>query len=137
MTTASLAAAGLYAGLSMLIMFWLANAIGVLRRGHKIAVGDGGNKHLARIMRGQANAAENMPLFLIMLVIAAATGMAAWLVHLLGLAFIAGRALHAWHFIQPKAPLWQRFAGFGIAGLSSFGLALWLIVAGLRAVFTG
>ncbi|RNC91217.1 MAPEG family protein [Oceaniradius stylonematis] len=137
MTASALAAAGLYAGLNMLIMFWLANAIGVLRRGHKIAVGDGGNKHLAKIMRGQANAAENMPLFLIMLVVAAATGMAEWLVHLFGLAFTAGRALHAWHFIQPKAPLWQRFAGFGIAGLSTFILAIWMIVAGLRAAFGG
>jgi uncharacterized membrane protein YecN with MAPEG domain len=135
--TTTLAAAGLYAGLNMLIMFWLANAIGVLRRGHKIAVGDGGNKHLAKIMRGQANAAENMPLFLIMLVIAAATGMAGWLIHLFGLAFTAGRALHAWHFILERAPLWQRLVGFGIAGLAAFGLALWLIFAGLRATFTG
>jgi len=135
MTTTSLAAAGLYAGLNMLIMFWLANAIGVLRRGHKIAVGDGGNKHLTKIMRGQANAAENMPLFLIMLVIAAGTGMAAWLVHLFGIAFTAGRTLHAWHFIQPKAPLWQRLVGYGIAGLATLVLSIWLIVAGLRAAF--
>ena len=137
MNETSLAAAGLYAGLCMLIMFWLANAIGKLRRGHRIAVGDGGNAHLARIMRGQANAAENMPLFLIMLAIAALTGMAAWLVHLLGLAFTLARALHAWHFIQARAPLWQRLAGFGVAGLASFGLALWLIFAALRPMLGG
>ena len=137
MTTEALSAVGLYAGLNMLIMFWLANAIGKLRRGHRIAVGDGGNKHLARIMRGQANAAENMPLFLIMLLIAAATGIAVWLVHLFGAAFTAGRALHAWHFSQAKAPLWQRFVGYGIAGLSTFVLALWLIVAAAWSIVGG
>ena len=133
----AIAATGLYAGLNMLIMFWLANAIGVLRRGHKIAVGDGGNTHLARIMRGQANAAENMPLFLIMLAVAALTGMAVWLVHLFGLAFTIGRALHAWHFIRQRAPLWQRIAGFGVAGLATLILALWLIAAGLMSAFGG
>ena len=137
MTIEAVSAVGLYAGLNMLIMFWLANAIGKLRRGHRIAVGDGGNKHLARIMRGQANAAENMPLFLIMLMIAALTGMAVWLVHLFGLAFTAGRALHAWHFIQAKAPLWQRFAGFGVAGLATFTLALWLIFAAIWSIAGG
>lgn len=137
MTSEAIAATGLYAGLNMLIMFWLANAIGKLRRGNKIAVGDGGNKHLARTMRGQANAAENMPLFLIMLVIAALTGMAAWLVHLFGLAFTLGRALHAWHFIQAKAPFWQRMAGFGIAGLAAFALAVWLIGTAIWALIGG
>lgn len=137
MNETSLAAAGLYAGLCMLIMFWLANETGRLRRGHKIAVGDGGNAHLARIMRGQANAAENMPLFLIMLAIAALAGMAPWLVHLLGLAFTLARALHAWHFIQARAPFWQRIVGFGVAGLAAFGLALWLIAAALRPLLGG
>ena len=137
MTADAIAATGLYAGLNMLIMFWLANAIGKLRRSNKIAVGDGGNKHLARTMRGQANAAENMPLFLIMLVIATLGGMAGWLVHLFGLAFTSGRALHAWHFIQAKAPLWQRFVGFGIAALATFVLMLWLIATALWSLFGG
>lgn len=131
MTDPALAAAGLYAGLCTLIMFWLANAIGTLRRAHLIAVGDGGNKHLAKIMRGQANAAENMPLFLIMLVIGALAGLPAIAVHALGLAFVAGRALHAWHFIQRRAPLWQRFVGYGVAALATFGLALWLVGSAL------
>jgi len=136
MTDPALTAVGLYAGLCMLIMFWLANAIGTLRRAHMIAVGDGGNKHLARIMRGQANAAENMPLFLIMLAIGALTVVPLVAVHGLGLAFVIGRALHAWHFIQKRAPLWQRFVGFGVAALATFGLALWLIGAGLWSLMS-
>ena len=135
MNTDALAAAGLYAGLSMLILFWLANETGKLRRAHKILVGDGGNKHLARIMRGSANAAEYMPLFLILLVIGALTGISTWVVHALGLSFVAGRALHAWYFIQARAPLWQRLVGFGVAALATFGLAIWLIIAGLMSLF--
>lgn len=137
MDNETLTAVGLYAGLNMLIIFWLANETGKLRRQHKIAVGDGGNKHLARIMRGSANAAEYVPLFLIMLGIAALTGMPAWAVHAIGFIYTAGRALHAWYFIQPKGPLWQRLAGFFPGALATLGLALWLIAQGLMALFSG
>ncbi len=133
----ALSAVGIYAAICFFIVTWLANAIGALRRKHRIAIGHGGNKHLERAMRGQANAVENMPIFLIGLLIAALMGAPSWVIHLLGLVFSIGRIMHAYYFVQEDAPIRLRFVGFGVALLASIvlfvGLAghgMWSIIAG-------
>lgn len=130
----TLAIVGIYTALNMLILIWIGNATGSLRRKHRIAIGDGGNKHLIRIMRGHANAVENMPITLLMLAMAALIGAPAIAVHILGLMFTIGRGLHAWHFIQADAPGWQRFGGFGLSALASLVLALGLLAHGVWRV---
>lgn len=129
--TPGLSAVGIYAALNMAILIWLANETGKLRRKHKVAIGDGGVKHLTRIIRGHANAVENMPMFLIMLMIAALMGMPVIAIHLLGLVFTIGRAAHAWHFIQEDASFKTRFGGFGLAFLAQVVLVLGLLGHGL------
>lgn len=134
--TPGLSAVGIYAALNMAILIWLANETGKLRRKHKVAIGDGGVKHLTRIIRGHANAVENMPMFLVMLMIAALMGMPVIAIHLLGLVFTIGRAAHAWHFIQEDASFKTRFGGFGLAFLAQAALLLGLLGHGLW-VMTG
>ncbi|WP_299868036.1 MAPEG family protein [uncultured Hoeflea sp.] len=129
--TPGLSAVGIYAALNMAILIWLANETGKLRRKHKVAVGDGGIKHLTRIIRGHANAIENMPMFLIMLMVAALMGMPVIAIHLLGLVFTAGRAAHAWHFIQEDASFKTRFGGFGLAFVAQIVLLLGLLGHGI------
>lgn len=118
MNQSAMAAAGLYAALSTFILFWLAEATGRLRRRHKVLIGDGGIANLVRIMRGHANAVENIPMMAALLILAALLGAPVLAIHLLGAAFVVGRALHAWHFIQEQAPQWQRFVGYGLGALS-------------------
>ncbi|MEM0899634.1 MAG: MAPEG family protein [Pseudomonadota bacterium] len=130
----ALAIVGIYAALNSFIFFWLSNETGKIRRTEKIALGDGENKHLAKIMRGSANAAENIPMFTICLVIAAAIDTPLWALHLAGVLFFAGRAVHAWYFVQAKASMMPRFIGFGIAFVTNAVLCLWLIVAGMMAM---
>lgn len=130
----ALSAVGIYVALNCVILFWFANETGKLRRTHKILIGDGGNKHLARILRGHANAIENMPMFFIALTIAALIGMPAIAVHAFGLLFTIGRAVHASHFIFEKAPLTTRFAGFGLAFLAHGVLIVGLLVHGVWAM---
>lgn len=125
-----IAIVGIYAALCTFILIWLSNSTGSLRRKHRISIGDGGNKHLTRIMRGHANAVENIPITLVMLAIAALIGTPAFVLHILGLVFVVGRALHAWHFIQEDAPSWQRIAGFASAALVTTLLALGLLAHG-------
>lgn len=134
--TAALSATGIYVALNMAILIWIGVETGRLRAKHKVFVGDGGVTHLIRIIRGHANAIENMPMFLIMLLIAALLGMPVLAVHGLGVIFTIGRAFHAWHFIQEDAPRWQRGGGFGLSFLAQmvllFGLlghGLWMMVA--------
>lgn len=133
----ALAAVGIYAALSTVIIFWLANEIGRVRRVERVALGDGGNKHLSRMMRGMANNAEYVPLFLIKLLIAALIGMPAWVVHITGLSFVVGRAVHASYFIYPGTPIMRRFVGFGIGFAAQSLLLMGLIAHGLWVILGG
>lgn len=133
----ALSAVGIYAAICFFIITWLANAIGILRRKHRIAIGHGGNKHLERTMRGQANAVENMPIFLIGLLIAALMGAPVWVIHILGLLFSVGRIMHAYHFIQEHAPIRLRFVGFGVAFVATIVLYIGLAGHGIWAIFAG
>lgn len=127
----ALAAVGIYAALNMAILIWISIETGRLRGKHKISIGDGGVKHLVRIMRGHANAVENMPMFFVLMLVAALVGMPALAAHVLGLVFTIGRGLHAWHFIQEDAPGWQRGGGFGLSFLAQLVLMLGILAHGL------
>ncbi len=106
---ASIAIIGLYAGLCALILLWISAKTSTLRQKYRVSVGDGGNKHLHRIMRGHSNAVENMSIILILLIIMAAMGSPSYVLHGFGAALVISRFFHAWHFIQEDAPRWQRF----------------------------
>ncbi len=125
--TPALAAAGLYAALASFIFMQLAAATGKLRRAHKVSIGDGGIAHITRILRGTANATENIPIFMIMLLAAALLGAPAAAIHVLGLPFVVFRAIHAWHFTREDAPGWQRLFGYAIPFVCMLLLAIGLI----------
>ena len=137
MNQQALAAVGIYAALCTVIIFWLANETGKIRRKERIALGDGGDKHLSRVMRGMANNTEYVPFFLIKLLIAALIGMPVWLVHIFGAAFVIGRAVHASYFVYPGTPIMRRFIGFGISFVAQAILLLGLLAHGVWASFGG
>jgi uncharacterized membrane protein YecN with MAPEG domain len=116
-----MATVALYAGLNALILLWIAGSTSRVRRQTGIYIGDGGNLHLIRIMRGHANAIEIVPMALILMLLMAGMGAPAWVIHIFGIALTVGRVLHAAYFIPAEAPLWLRVAG---AGLSLAALAL-------------
>ena len=134
MNQTAFATVGLYAALNTFILLWLTAATGRLRRKHRVLIGDGGVAHLIRVMRGHANAVENMPMMMVLLLVAAALGAPVLALHLLGLSFTAGRAIHAWHFIQEDGAPWQRSVGFGVAGLAMVVAALGILAHGLRVM---
>ncbi len=105
----SIAIVGFYAGLCGLILLWLTAATVKLRGKYKISLGDGGNAHMQRIMRGHSNAIENMAVILILLLIMAALGAPGYILHGFGIAIVVSRAMHAHHFIQEDAVRWTRF----------------------------
>jgi uncharacterized membrane protein YecN with MAPEG domain len=131
-----IAAVALYAGLCGLISVWLIVVVSRWRGKTGIAIGDGGNLDLTRAMRGQANFTENAPLALILMLCMALLGAPAWVIHVFGIALVAGRVVHGLHFAAPGRPRWQRAAGatltglvvgFGSAGV--VGHALWAMLA--------
>jgi uncharacterized membrane protein YecN with MAPEG domain len=107
----AIAIVGLYAGLNTLILLWIAASTGQLRAKHKVFIGDGGVPHLTRILRGHANAMENVPMALILMLIMAGLHAPIYVLHGFGIVLTIGRFFHAMHFIKEDAPGWQRALG--------------------------
>lgn len=85
----------LYAGLLGLLYLPLAANVIRIRRADSISLGDGGNALLERRIRAHGNFAEYVPIALILIALAETGGGPPWLIHLLGIALVIGRALHA------------------------------------------
>ena len=66
------------------------------RRSSGVSLGDGGDEILLRRIRGQANAAEQMPLTLLALLLAEMIGGSTLLLGLIALLFCAGRVAHGY-----------------------------------------
>ncbi len=95
MQTMSLTVTGLYAG-SLALWFLVLSYRVVGRRRAGISLGDGGDPGMLRVVRGHANFAEYVPLALIMLAILELGGTPLIVLHVLGLALLAGRLLHGY-----------------------------------------
>jgi uncharacterized protein len=57
------------AAAAAILHVWMSLRVSRLRRHFRVSIGDGGNEALARRMRAHGNFAENMPIFLILLVL--------------------------------------------------------------------
>lgn len=131
MNPTALAVAGLYAALNTFILLWITARIGGLRQRYRVFMGDGGNAHMIRAMRGHANAIETIPMAIILMMIMAATGTPVAVIHVFGIVLTVSRALHAWHFMAADAPRWQRFIGAtGSILVLALG-AIWVLAASL------
>jgi uncharacterized protein len=85
----------LYAGLLGLLMLVLALRVVAVRRATSIGLGDGGNALLFSRIRIHGNAAEYVPLALVLMLILELNGASAWWLHVLGIALVVGRIAHA------------------------------------------
>ncbi len=76
-----------------------------------IQTGAGGDDALARAIRAHANFAEQVPLALLLIVLAEWTGTAAPIVHALGVALLVARLANAWGLSRSLGPTPPRQAG--------------------------
>jgi uncharacterized protein len=79
----------------VLLYFALTYRVVAVRRREKIGIADGGNKELQRLIRVHGNAAETLPIGLLLLVLSELNGLPVWWLHSIGAALLVGRALHA------------------------------------------
>ncbi len=86
----------LYAALAAVILIVLSIRVIGARRSHKVAIGDGADENLARRIRAHGNFTEYTPLVLVLILLLELGGAPAWQLHLLGVALILGRIVHAW-----------------------------------------
>ena len=122
----------LWAGLLALLYLALSVRVVGHRRRARIALGHGTDRLLERAVRTHANFAEYAPFALLLMLVAELGGAWAPLLHLAGLALLAGRAVHAWGVAREPEDLRLRPVGMGLTFAALLLLALTCLVLVLR-----
>jgi uncharacterized membrane protein YecN with MAPEG domain len=114
----------LYAGL--LVLWFLVLSIRVIRRRGSggIALGDGGDPGMLRVIRGHANFAEYVPLALLLMAILELSRFSIYVLHALGLTLLAARLLHGYALSFTQQFKFGRIAGASLTFLVLFVAAL-------------
>lgn len=118
----------IYAGISALLLVWLSLNVIKLRRANKVRLGDGGVPELQNAIRAHGNAAEYIPIALILLYLLEAGGAYTLLVHLGGVCILLGRSLHAKGLLTGK--MHYRIAGMQITIFTLAGMGLLNVIYG-------
>jgi uncharacterized membrane protein YecN with MAPEG domain len=120
----SVSITALYAGILALI--FVALAINVTRHRVKlrVALGDGGNPEMLRMIRLHANAAEYIPLALVLMALYELNGGWHFALHAIGGALIVARVLQSWNMWTTENAGFGRRAGQSLTWLSILALAL-------------
>ena len=92
----TLAVTPIYTSLLALLFLVLSWRVIAHRRANKLNLGDQGDKQMLKRIRAQGNCAEYAPIGLLLLLVAELQGAPASALHLLGLALLLGRGLHAY-----------------------------------------
>ncbi|NOI98369.1 hypothetical protein F0240_00790 [Vibrio kanaloae] len=85
----------LYAALLTVLMIWLAIEVIKQRRINLIAHADGGVESLQVVRSAQSNAMDYIPITVILMGFLEMNGTNVWFIHVLGVAFLLGRVIHA------------------------------------------
>lgn len=124
---AELAIVGFYLALNAFLFLLLSSKVIAIRRSEQISIGDGNNNTLAHRIRGQANASEYIPIFFLLLGVAALLSAPAIALHLFAAVFTIGRILHAYWFLKMPESFKTRFYGMVLTLISMSLLAITLL----------
>ena len=114
----------LFASLHVLLMLVLLVRISLHRNIHKVGIGDGGDKMLARKVRVHGNFIEHAPFALLMLALLELCGLPAAWVWGFGGSLLVGRLLHAQGFSRTAGYSVGRFGGTLLTWLAFLMMAL-------------
>lgn len=118
----------LYAGLLGLWFVVLSVKVVQGRGRYKVNLGDGGNAAMVRLIRGQANFNEYVPLALILMALLESNGVSAMVLHGLGASLFIARVLHGVALSFTEHFFFGRFVGTLLTYLmlvAAAGLCLW------------
>ncbi|HPF73719.1 MAG TPA: MAPEG family protein [Xanthomonadaceae bacterium] len=122
------ATAAIYCALSVVLVIGLALRVVQIRRSHQIGIGDNGHADLARRIRVHANALENLPLALLLLVLLDMSGVAAPWIHGFGAGLLLARLAHAGGLSRRSGYSHGRFHGTLVTWLLMLVMAAWLLL---------
>ncbi|MDX1453092.1 MAG: MAPEG family protein [Oleiphilaceae bacterium] len=104
----------------------MAYRVVTFRRGEGIALGDEkGSRAMKSAVRAHANAVENIPVALVLLLMLELNHLTPWLLNVFGIVLLASRVAHAWGLSRANGPSPGRFYGTAIT---------WLCMAAMAAV---
>lgn len=118
---------GLYAALAALLVMVLIVRVALRRRSARIGIGDGGDHELHKRIRAHANAAEVLPLGLILLLLVELNQTQPLVVHIFGITLILGRLLHAFGLSRSSATSPGRLIGMLLSVLVIVAMAVLLL----------
>ncbi len=113
-----------YAAVLALILMALAINVTVYRWRNRVPLGQGGNAHMLRMVRMHGNAAEYIPIGLLLMAVYELNGGSRAVLHALGTMLIIGRLLHAWGLAHTAAPSFGRASGQVLTWLAIVSLAI-------------
>ncbi len=122
--------AGVYIGVHILLLIYLAFRVAGKRGSDKISVGTGGDADMELRMRVHGNATEYIPVTMAGLLAMAATGLPVWTIHAVGISMLVGRLLHALGLSRTILP--ARILGM----LLTWGSMLGVVAALFYTAFT-
>jgi uncharacterized membrane protein YecN with MAPEG domain len=118
----------LFAALHTVLLLALLAPISRHRHAHKIGLGDGGDKELARKIRVHANFVEHVPMALLLLALLEMNGLAPLAVWALGGTLLVARVMHAVGLSRTAGYSFGRFWGTALTWL----VLLLMALAGVR-----
>ncbi len=114
----------LYAGILALIVVALAINVTVHRVKFRVPLGDGGNPQMLGMIRLHGNAAEYIPLAVVLMLVYEINGGWHTALHVIGIALVAGRVLQTWGMWETPHANLGRQAGQSLTWLSIAALAV-------------
>ena len=123
----------LYAAPLALLMTALSIHVTMLRAKTKISLLDGGNHQLTERIRRHGNFVENVPMVLLLMLIAEMLGTSGTWLHAIGGILVAARLIHIFGISYDKADPMPRIAGGGMTSLATLlaaGNILARVIAG-------
>jgi hypothetical protein len=104
----------LYASICGLLLVFMAVRVSYARGKQKVDLGDGGKEAMLRAIRIHGNAAEYIPISLLLLFFLEMQGSAHWFLHVCGIALLISRLLHMQGLMQAATLTPGRLAGAGL-----------------------
>lgn len=101
----------LYASLNALLYLFLSCYVVFVRINEKIELGDGNHSKMLQVIRLHANAAEYIPLILLLMFILEVNHAGPILLNIIGASLLLGRSLHAYGLNKTKGRSLGRFFG--------------------------
>jgi uncharacterized membrane protein YecN with MAPEG domain len=117
-----------YAAILGIIVTALAINVTVHRAKLHVLIGDGGNPQMLRMIRLHANAAEYIPLALVLMLTCELNDGSHTLLHIAGSALVAGRVIQTWGMWSTARVNFGRQAGQSLTWLATAFLAIVILV---------